>query len=67
MVYYVLGSLVMQFVMAALTHCYIKSLKNRNFAYDYRIVDENGVKISLQEKNRRDADRVAAKTDMKRQ
>lgn len=67
MIYYVLGSLVVMFVMMGLTQCYISSLKNRNFAYDYKVLDEEGRKISIQEKNRRDGDKVSAKYDAKRE
>jgi KaiC/GvpD/RAD55 family RecA-like ATPase len=53
--------------MMALTHCYISSLKNRNLAYDYKVLDEEGRKITINEKNRRDADKVSAKYDVKRE
>lgn len=57
-IYYVLGSLLDIFLMVGLTHCYITSLKNRNFAYDYKILDEDGRKITVDEKVRRDTEKV---------
>lgn len=66
-IYYVLGSLLAIFLMIALTHCYITSVKNRNFAYDYKILDEDGRKLTVDEKVQRDSEKVKAKYDQKRE
>jgi hypothetical protein len=66
-VYYVLGSLCIMIVMVGLTQCYISSLKNRNFAYDYKVLDEDGRKITVDEKIRRDTQKVEGKYEKKRE
>ncbi len=49
--YYTIGTLVIMVVLLVMTQCYIKSLKEHNHFYDYRVLDDDGRKISLQEKN----------------
>jgi hypothetical protein len=53
--------------MIAMTQCYVSSLKNRNFAYDYKVLDEDGRKITVNEKIRQDSEKVQAKYDKKRE
>jgi hypothetical protein len=53
--------------MIGLTQCYVSSLKSRNFAYDYKIIDENGRKITVDEKIRRDTEKLEAKYSKKRE
>ena len=50
----VLGTLVVQLLMIVCVKCYIGSLRERNAEYDYKPVDSDGNKVSLQEKQNSD-------------
>ena len=45
--FYCVGTLVLIFVLLVLNQCYIRSVKEKNFAYDYRVLTEDGRKISI--------------------
>lgn len=49
------------------TYCYIGSLRNRNFEFDYKFLDEDGNKMTIQEKNQFQKDKVAEKYNAKRE
>ena len=53
-------------VQMSLTYCYIGSLRNANDEFDYKFVDEDGNKLSLQEKTNRDKAAVSEKYSRKR-
>ena len=44
----IIGTLVVELLLILLVKCYIGSLKNSNSEYDYKVVDEEGNKMSLQ-------------------
>ena len=48
--YYCIGSLVIMLLMMMFVKCYIGSLRNRNFDFDYKFLDEDGNKLTIQEK-----------------
>ena len=54
-------------VQMGLTYCYIGSLRNRNDEFDYKFVDEDGNKMSLQEKREHDKIGVSEKYSNKRE
>jgi hypothetical protein len=39
-------------------YCYIGSLRNRNFEYDYRVVDSEGMKMTVNDKQKKDEQKV---------
>lgn len=41
-----------------LVYCYIGSLRNRNFEFDYKFLDEAGNKLTLDQKNEMDKDKI---------
>lgn len=66
MTYYCIGSLVIMVVMMMFTYCYIGSLRNRNFEYDYKFLDESGNQLTVEEKKALDQEKVNEKYDLKR-
>lgn len=52
--YFVIGTIVVEFLLAVFVKCYIGSLRSSNSAYDYKAVDEEGNRMSLQEKRDND-------------
>jgi hypothetical protein len=52
--YFVIGTIVVEFLLIVFTKCYIGSLREKNSVYDYKPVDSEGNKISLQEKQKKD-------------
>ena len=64
--YYCIGSLVIMVVMMMFTYCYIGSLRNRNFEYDYKFLDESGNQLTVEEKKALDQEKVNEKYDLKR-
>lgn len=65
--YFVIGTIVVEFLLILLTKCYIGSLKEKNSAYDYKPVDSEGNKISLQEKQQKDEQKIHEKYSKKRE
>lgn len=65
--YFVIGTIVVEFMLAVLVKCYIGSLRNKNSAYDYKIVDDEGNKMSLQEKRDTDNAKIQEKYSKKRE
>jgi hypothetical protein len=43
----------------AFVYCYIGSLRNRNFEFDYKFLDEDGNKMTLDQKNQYDREKVS--------
>jgi hypothetical protein len=64
--YFVIGTIVVEFLLAVFVKCYIGSLRNTNAAYDYKIVDDEGNKLSLQEKRQNDNAKIQEKYSKKR-
>lgn len=52
--YYCVGSIAIMFFEIAFTYCYIGSLRNRNFEFDYKFLDEDGNKMTVDEKKNYD-------------
>ena len=48
------------------TYCYIGSLRNRNNAFDYKFLDDDGNKMTLDEKHALDKEKVSEKYEQKR-
>lgn len=48
------------------TKCYIGSLRNNNAEYDYKYINDDGQKISLQEKQQNDRTAIHDKYAQKR-
>ena len=46
--YFVVGTIVVEFLLIVFTKCYIGSLREKNSVYDYKPVDSEGNRISLQ-------------------
>jgi hypothetical protein len=65
--YFVIGTIAVEFLLAVLVKCYIGSLREKNSAYDYRVVDEEGNKMSLQEKRNNDSAKIQEKYSKKRE
>ena len=65
--YFIIGTLVVEFLLALFTKCYIGSLRETNSAYDYKIVDDEGNKLSLQEKRQNDTEKIQEKYSKKRE
>lgn len=65
--YFVIGTIVVEGMLAVLVKCYIGSLRNKNSAYDYKIVDDEGNKMSLQEKRANDNAKIQEKYSKKRE
>ena len=53
--------------LLVLTQCYIRSVKEKNFYYDYRVLDDDGKKISLSEKAENDKRKIEGKYNTKRE
>lgn len=65
--YFVIGTIAVEFLLAVLVKCYIGSLREKNSAYDYKVVDEEGNKMSLQEKRNNDNAKIQEKYNKKRE
>jgi hypothetical protein len=65
--YFIIGTLVVEALLALFVKCYIGSLKNSNSAYDYKIVDDEGNKMSLQQKQTNDNQKIQEKYTKKRE
>jgi hypothetical protein len=65
--YFVVGTIVIEFLLAVLVKCYIGSLRDKNAAYDYKVVDDEGNKLSLQEKRNNDNAKIQEKYSKKRE
>ena len=64
--YYCVGTLLLMLLEIMFTYCYIGSLRNRNFDYDYKFLNEDGEKLTLEQKQAQDREKVSEKTDQKR-
>ena len=64
--YYCVGTLLLMLLEIMFTYCYIGSLRNRNFDYDYKFLNEDGEKLTLEQKQAQDRVKVSEKTDQKR-
>lgn len=53
-------------MMMMFTYCYIGSIRNRNFEYDYKFLDDSGNQLTVEEKNALDKEKVNEKYDLKR-
>lgn len=62
----VIGTLVVELFLIAFVKCYIGSLRSANSEYDYKVVDDEGNKLSLQEKQNKDAEIIRDKYSKKR-
>jgi len=51
----------------AFVYCYIGSIRNRNFEFDYKFLDEDGNKMTLDQKNQYDREKVSEKYNQKRE
>jgi hypothetical protein len=65
--YYVIGTIVVEFLLAVMVKCYIGSLREKNSEFDYKIVDDEGNKMSLQEKRENDNAKIQDKYAKKRE
>lgn len=64
--YYCIGTTVIMIFMMIFTYCYIGSLKNNNFEYDYKFLDDYGNKLTVEEKRALDKEKVSEKYEQKR-
>ena len=62
----VVAALVVELLLIIFTKCYIGSLKENNSEYDYKFVDDDGNKMSLQEKQNHDREVIRDKYQQKR-
>jgi uncharacterized membrane protein YjgN (DUF898 family) len=46
--YFVIGTLVVEIMLILLVKCYIGSIRNRNHDYDYKFVDNQGRKFTIE-------------------
>jgi hypothetical protein len=63
----VIGTIVLEFLLAVMVKCYIGSLREKNSEFDYKIVDDEGNKMSLQEKRDTDNAKIQEKYSKKRE
>lgn len=63
----IIGTLVVELLLILFVKCYIGSLRSNNSEYDYKVVDEEGNKMSLQEKQAKDKDAIHEKYNQKRE
>ena len=63
----VVGTLVVELLLIIFVKCYIGSLRQRNAEYDYKFIDDDGNKISLQEKQNNDRTAIQDKYAQKRE
>ena len=64
--YYCVGTLALMLFEMLFVYCYIGSLRNRNFEFDYKFLDEDGRKMTIEQKQTYDREKVAEKYDQKR-
>jgi uncharacterized membrane protein YjgN (DUF898 family) len=64
--YFVIGTLVIELLLIMFVYCYIGSLRNTNQEYDYRIVDSEGKKFTVEEKQQNDKNKIQEKYAKKR-
>lgn len=57
----VIGTLAVELLMILSVKCYIGSLRERNKEYDYRFVDDEGNKLTVDQKNARDQEAIRDK------
>ena len=62
-----IGTLVVELLLILFVKCYIGSLRNRNNDYDYKIVDNEGKKITVEEKQLNDTKKIQEKYSKKRE
>lgn len=65
-VYYCIGTLAIILLEMMLVKCYIGSLRNNNAEFDYKFLDEGGNKLTLDQKNQLDQEKIQDKYDQKR-
>lgn len=65
--YYCVGTLLVMLLEMSFVYCYIGSLRNRNFEFDYKFLDEDGNKMTVEEKKAYDKEKITEKYDKKRQ
>jgi len=63
----VVGTLLIEFLMVVCVKCYIGSLRERNAEYDYKFVDDEGNKLTVQQKQMNDTDAIKDKYAQKRE
>ena len=64
--YYCVGTLLVMMLEMMFTYCYIGSLRNRNNAFDYKFLDSDGNKLTLDEKHAQNKAIISDKYDQKR-
>ena len=62
----VVVTLGVELFLIIFTKCYIGSLRNNNAEYDYKYINDDGQKISLQEKQQNDRTAIHDKYAQKR-
>lgn len=63
----VVGTLVVQLVLILFVKCYIGSLREKNREYDYKFVDDEGNKLTVEQKQLKDKDAIHEKYSKKRE
>lgn len=63
----VVGTLVVQLVLILFVKCYIGSLREKNREYDYKFVDDEGNKLTVEQKQLKDKDVIHEKYSKKRE
>lgn len=64
--FYCLGTLGIMLLDILFTYCYIGSLRNQNNVFDYKFLQEDGSKMTLEQKQAYDREKVSEKYDQKR-
>ena len=59
--------MAIELLLIIFVYCYIGSLKNSNSEYDYKVLDEEGNKMTIEEKREKDVHVVHEKYEVKRQ
>lgn len=65
--YFVIGTLAVEALLVCFVKCYIGSLRERNNEYDYKIVDDEGNKLTIAEKQMNDTKAIQDKYAKKRE
>lgn len=62
-----IGTIALELLLAVMVKCYIGSLREKNSEFDYKIVDDEGNRMSLQEKRDNDNAKIQEKYSKKRE
>ena len=63
----IIATIAIEGVIVVFTKCYIGSLKDNNNEYDYHHVDEQGNRMTVNQKNMTDKQRIEEKYTQKRE